>query len=82
MSLIGPRPCLPFEYELYEDWHKKRLDVTPGMTGLWQVSGRSLLSFEEMVLLDLYYGANWSFGLDLRLLWRTIPEVIYARGAR
>jgi len=82
MSLIGPRPCLPFEYELYEEWHRRRLDVTPGMTGLWQVSGRSLLSFEEMVLLDLYYGANWSFALDLKLLWRTIPEVLYARGAR
>lgn len=82
MSLIGPRPCLPFEFDLYEEWHKRRLDVTPGMTGLWQVSGRSLLSFEEMVLLDLYYGANWSFALDLKLLGRTIPEVLYARGAR
>ncbi len=82
MSLIGPRPCLPFEYEMYEPWQRRRLSVTPGMTGLWQVSGRSLLSFEEMVLLDLYYVANWSFLLDLRLLWRTIPEVLYARGAR
>ncbi len=82
MSLIGPRPCLPFEYDLYEEWHKRRLDVMPGMTGLWQVSGRSLLSFEEMILLDLYYGANWSFALDVKLLGRTIPEVLYARGAR
>jgi lipopolysaccharide/colanic/teichoic acid biosynthesis glycosyltransferase len=82
MSLVGPRPCLPFEYELYEPWQRRRLDVTPGMTGLWQVSGRNFLSFEEMVLLDLYYSANWSFLLDLRLLWRTIPEVLYARGVR
>lgn len=82
MSLTGPRPCLPFEYELYESWQKRRLDVTPGMTGLWQVSGRSFLSFEEMVLLDLYYVANWSFLLDLKILWRTIPEVLFARGAR
>jgi exopolysaccharide biosynthesis polyprenyl glycosylphosphotransferase len=82
MSLVGPRPCLPFEYELYEDWQRLRLDVTPGITGVWQVSGRSLLSFEEMVLLDLYYVANWSFWLDLRVLWRTIPEVLYWRGVR
>ncbi len=82
MSLVGPRPCLPFEYDLYESWQRRRLEVTPGMTGLWQVSGRSFLSFEEMVLLDLYYAANWSFLLDLKILWRTIPEVLYARGTR
>jgi lipopolysaccharide/colanic/teichoic acid biosynthesis glycosyltransferase len=82
MSLVGPRPCLPFEYELYEEWQRLRLDATPGITGLWQVSGRSLLSFEEMVLLDLYYVANWSFGLDLKVLCRTIPEVLYWRGVR
>ncbi|MCK4412089.1 MAG: exopolysaccharide biosynthesis polyprenyl glycosylphosphotransferase [Candidatus Eisenbacteria sp.] len=82
MSLIGPRPCLPFEYELYDDWQRERLGATPGMTGLWQVSGRNLLSFEEMVLLDLYYVANWGFLLDLKILWRTIPEVLYGAGAR
>jgi exopolysaccharide biosynthesis polyprenyl glycosylphosphotransferase len=82
MSLVGPRPPLPFEYDLYEDWQKERLSVTPGMTGLWQVSGRSFLSFEDMVLLDLYYASNWTFLLDLRTVWRTIPEVLYARGAR
>ncbi|MCK4304132.1 MAG: sugar transferase [Candidatus Eisenbacteria sp.] len=82
MSLIGPRPCLSFEYDLYEPWQKHRLDVTPGMTGLWQVSGRNFLGFEEMVLLDLFYISNWSFLLDLRLLWRTMPEVLYAKGAR
>ncbi len=82
MTLVGPRPCMPFEYKLYEPWQRRRSECTPGMTGLWQVSGRSLLSFEEMVLLDLYYMANWSFVLDLKLLWRTIPEVLYTRGAR
>jgi exopolysaccharide biosynthesis polyprenyl glycosylphosphotransferase len=82
MSLVGPRPCLPFEYDLYDDWQCGRLAVTPGMTGLWQVSGRSLLSFEDMVLLDLYYAANWSFRLDLKILWRTIPEVLHGGGAR
>jgi len=82
MSLVGPRPCLPFEYELYEDWQRLRLGAPPGITGLWQVSGRSLLDFEEMVLLDLYYAANWSFLLDLKILWRTIPEVFCWRGVR
>jgi exopolysaccharide biosynthesis polyprenyl glycosylphosphotransferase len=80
MSLVGPRPCLPFEFELYRDWQKRRLDVTPGMTGLWQVTGRSFVSFEDMVLLDLFYIANWSFGTDLKLLLRTVPVVIWGRG--
>jgi exopolysaccharide biosynthesis polyprenyl glycosylphosphotransferase len=82
MSLVGPRPCLPFEYELYDDWQRRRLSVVPGMTGLWQVSGRSLLSFEDMVLLDLYYVANWSLRLDLRILGRTVPEVLHGGGTR
>jgi exopolysaccharide biosynthesis polyprenyl glycosylphosphotransferase len=82
MSLVGPRPCLPFEYELYYPWQRHRLDSVPGMTGLWQVSGRSFLSFEEMVLLDLFYAGNWSILLDLKLLWRTVPEILGARGAR
>jgi exopolysaccharide biosynthesis polyprenyl glycosylphosphotransferase len=80
MSLIGPRPCVPFEYELYKDWQKGRLDVTPGMTGLWQVTGRSLVTFEDQVLMDLFYIANWSFLLDLKLLARTIPVVIWGKG--
>lgn len=81
MSLVGPRPCVPFEYEMYKDWQKGRLDVTPGMTGLWQVTGRSLVTFEDMVLMDLFYIANWSFLLDLKLLLRTIPVVIWGKGA-
>jgi lipopolysaccharide/colanic/teichoic acid biosynthesis glycosyltransferase len=80
MSLVGPRPCLPFEYELYKDWQKRRLQVTPGMTGLWQVTGRSYVTFEDMVLLDLFYIANWSFFMDLKLLLRTAPVVVWGKG--
>ena len=81
MSLIGPRPNLPGEVEHYEDWMLKRLSVCPGLTGLWQVSGRSDLTFEEMVLLDIYYVENWTMGLDLNILLRSVPAVVQARGA-
>jgi len=81
MSLVGPRPPTVSEYARYEDWHRRRLEAYPGMTGLWQVSGRSDLSFEEMVLLDIYYIENWSLGLDFRILLRTIPAVILGNGA-
>lgn len=80
MSLVGPRPCLPYEWELYEDWQRPRLDVLPGITGLWQVSGRSQVPFEEMVLLDLHYIANWSLSLDMALLFKTVPVVINGSG--
>ncbi len=80
MSLVGPRPCLPYEWEMYEDWQRHRMGVLPGITGLWQVTGRSEVSFEEMVLLDLNYIANWSLGLDLALLTRTIPVVLSGAG--
>ncbi|MCC7142715.1 MAG: sugar transferase [Candidatus Eisenbacteria bacterium] len=80
MSLVGPRPCLSFEYEVYRDWQKRRLDVTPGMTGLWQVTGRSYVTFEDMVLLDLFYIGNWTFGMDLRILLKTIPVVVFGKG--
>ncbi len=80
MSLVGPRPCLPFEYDLYKDWQKRRLDVTPGMTGLWQVTGRSYVNFEDMVLLDLFYIGNWSFSMDLKLLLRTAGVVVWGKG--
>ena len=81
MSLVGPRPPLPREVSSYSlhDW--RRLEVTPGMTGLWQVSGRSALTFEEMIRLDLFYIENWSLGLDVTLLFRTIPAVLFTRGA-
>ena len=81
MSLVGPRPALPEEVEQYEPWHRKRLRALPGMTGLWQVSGRSNLSFDEMVMLDIYYVENWSPGLDIAILLRTIPKVIIGEGA-
>lgn len=81
MSLVGPRPPLPAEVEGYDEWHARRLEVTPGMTGLWQVSGRSDLSFDEMVRLDLYYIENWSVRFDLSIILRTIPIVLMGRGA-
>ncbi len=81
MSLVGPRPPIPAEVEKYQEWHKKRLEAPPGMTGLWQVSGRSRLSFDEMVLLDIYYIENWSLWLDFKILMRTIPKVLLGEGA-
>ena len=81
MSLVGPRPPLEREVSGYSlhDW--RRLEVVPGMTGLWQVSGRSSLTFDEMVRLDLFYIENWSVSLDITLIFRTIPAVLFARGA-
>jgi exopolysaccharide biosynthesis polyprenyl glycosylphosphotransferase len=71
MSVVGPRPPIPYEVEAYELWHRKRLDMKPGVTGLWQVSGRNRLPFEEMVRLDLFYIENWSLLLDLKIILRT-----------
>jgi exopolysaccharide biosynthesis polyprenyl glycosylphosphotransferase len=81
MSLVGPRPALPDEVADYADWHRRRLATAPGITGLWQVSGRSDLPFEEMVLLDIYYIENWSPLLDLSILLRTVPRVLAGSGA-
>jgi exopolysaccharide biosynthesis polyprenyl glycosylphosphotransferase len=81
MSWVGPRPPLISEVEAYEEWHNRRLSILPGLTGLWQVSGRSLLSFDEMVRLDLYYVENWSIWLDFKILIKTIPSVLLAKGA-
>jgi exopolysaccharide biosynthesis polyprenyl glycosylphosphotransferase len=81
MSLVGPRPCLPYEYEVYKEWHKKRTAVRPGITGLWQVVGRSEVSFEDMILLDLYYIYNRSVHLDLTILFETLFVVIKRKGA-
>lgn len=81
MSLVGPRPPVPAEVDQYQPWHRKRLLVSPGVTGLWQVSGRSELTFDEMVMLDLFYAENWSLGLDFKIMLRTIPTVIMGTGA-
>jgi exopolysaccharide biosynthesis polyprenyl glycosylphosphotransferase len=81
MSLVGPRPPLPSEVAEYEDWQHGRLRAMPGMTGLWQVSGRSEVPFLDMVRLDLHYIRNWSLGLDLEILLRTLPAVLTHRGA-
>ncbi|NNL21332.1 MAG: sugar transferase, partial [Ignavibacteriaceae bacterium] len=82
MSLVGPRPCLPYEYENYDEWQKRRVKVIPGCTGVWQVWGRSTVSFKESVVLDLYYINNMSPWLDLQLVLQTIPAIIAARGAK
>jgi len=81
MSLVGPRPCLPYEYEMYKDWHKKRLSIRPGITCIWQVAGRSAVSFEDLVLLDLYYIYNRSILMDMNILYETIFAVLGKRGA-
>jgi len=81
MSLVGPRPCLPYEYEIYQDWHKKRLGVRPGISGIWQVAGRSAVAFEDMVLLDLYYVYNRNISMDLSIVYETMFAVLEKRGA-
>jgi lipopolysaccharide/colanic/teichoic acid biosynthesis glycosyltransferase len=79
MSLVGPRPPIPYEVELYEPWHLRRLAVLPGLTGLWQANGWGRLSFDQGVRLDLEYVERRSFGLDLRILGRTAWQVITGR---
>jgi len=82
MSLVGPRPPLPEEVDAYEqDWHFDRLEVLPGITGLWQVSGRSNLSFDDYMRLDLSYVENWSIGFDLYILAKTLPALLSRKGA-
>jgi lipopolysaccharide/colanic/teichoic acid biosynthesis glycosyltransferase len=76
MSLVGPRPAIPYELEFYEPWHFERQQVLPGMTGLWQVSGRHLLSAGEMMRLDVRYVREWSLRLDFMILSRTLPALI------
>jgi lipopolysaccharide/colanic/teichoic acid biosynthesis glycosyltransferase len=76
MSLVGPRPSLPYEAAVYDDWHRRRFDVRPGMTGLWQVSGRSRLSYHDMVRLDVSYIDSWSPIKDLLIIMQTLPAVL------
>lgn len=81
MSLVGPRPPIPSEVEKYEPWQKRRLIIRPGITCIWQVNGRSDISFDDWVKMDLYYVDNWSLWLDLKILFKTIPAVISGDGA-
>lgn len=81
MSFVGPRPPIQDEVDQYEEWHHRRLEFKGGLTGLWQVSGRADLTFDEAVLLDIYYIENWSLALDLRIILQTIPYVLLRRGA-
>jgi exopolysaccharide biosynthesis polyprenyl glycosylphosphotransferase len=81
MSLVGPRPLPLRDYERLEDWHKKRYLVLPGITGLWQISGRSELDFDDLVRLDFLYLERWSVFLDLSILVKTVPAVLSRRGA-
>jgi lipopolysaccharide/colanic/teichoic acid biosynthesis glycosyltransferase len=81
MSLVGPRMISPQEVERYDQWGLNLLTVKPGITGLWQVSGRSDITYEQRVQLDMYYIRNWSIWLDLQLLWQTIPAVLRGTGA-
>ena len=80
MSLVGPRPCMPYELEKYQEWHRRRLAVIPGCTGLWQVAGRSAVDFNDMVILDLFYIDNMSPLFDLRIILRTLPVMLLAKG--
>lgn len=80
MSLVGPRPCMPYELEQYQAWHRRRLSVLPGCTGLWQVAGRSAVDFNDMVILDLFYIDNMSPLFDLRIILRTLPVMLLAKG--
>ncbi len=75
MSLVGPRPCLPYEYELYQSWHRHRLDAVPGLTGLWQVSGKNRTTFDEMVRLDIEYSKRLNIWLDLKIILKTLTAL-------
>jgi undecaprenyl-phosphate galactose phosphotransferase len=82
MSLVGPRPCLPYEYEQYDEWQKRRVSVIPGCTGVWQVAGRSNVSFNDSIVLDLYYLNNMSPWLDLQLIIKTVPVMLFGKGGK
>jgi lipopolysaccharide/colanic/teichoic acid biosynthesis glycosyltransferase len=75
MSIVGPRPCIPYEYELYEAWQRRRFDAVPGLTGLWQVSGKNRTTFNQMIRLDIEYSERSSLWLDLRIIFMTVPAL-------
>jgi lipopolysaccharide/colanic/teichoic acid biosynthesis glycosyltransferase len=81
MSLVGPRPPLPSEVIEYQPWQRRRLSVKPGLTGLWQVSGRNQIDFEQWMALDLEYIDNWSLWLDIKIILKTVPAVLRGSGA-
>jgi lipopolysaccharide/colanic/teichoic acid biosynthesis glycosyltransferase len=82
MSVVGPRPCVPYEYEQYLPWQRARFNVVPGLTGLWQVSGKNRTTFEEMIRLDLRYAETRSLWLDLKIMVLTLPALLaQLRGA-
>jgi lipopolysaccharide/colanic/teichoic acid biosynthesis glycosyltransferase len=76
MSLVGPRPCLPYEAQNYQRWNFRRFDALPGITGLWQVNGKNRTTFKEMIRLDINYIEKASLWLDLKILFKTIPAII------
>jgi undecaprenyl-phosphate galactose phosphotransferase len=82
MSLVGPRPCLPYEANSFKGWRERRFDIRPGLTGVWQVFGRGKVSFEETVAMDVYYTYLRSFGFDLYLILKTLGVVLTGKGAR
>jgi exopolysaccharide production protein ExoY len=75
MSMVGPRPCIPYEYERYQPWQRRRFDAVPGLTGLWQVSGKNRTTFNEMIRFDIDYSERMSFWLDLKIIFRTLPAL-------
>lgn len=75
MSLVGPRPCIPYEYEMYDPEHRRRFEATPGLTGLWQVSGKNRTTFAEMIALDVKYAQQKSLWLDLKIIFKTLPAL-------
>lgn len=76
MSIVGPRPCVGYEYEMYEAWQKRRFDSVPGLTGLWQVSGKNRTTFNQMINLDIEYSEQSSLGLDLKIMLKTVPALV------
>ena len=81
MSVVGPRPCIPYEYERYTDWQRSRFESTPGLTGLWQVLRHDELDYTRRISLDMHYIEHRSLRLDLEILLRTLPSVLARRGA-